>query len=174
MPKRRALSAKEVEAITKTGLTWVDDNLYLQRRDDGTRCWIFRYERDGKVRSMGLGPMQPGNADRGPAHGRRAPRGHLERSRPGGHAPGWEAEGQGDAGVEAARSKPADDTEQETPLTLARRFRDEQHPTLLWQGDWLLHRGSYYAVVEPDAIRRDVYAFIEEIGGYPGRRQRKN
>jgi integrase len=56
MPKRRALSAKEVDAITKPGLTWVDDNLYLQIRPDGTRSWIFRYERDGRVRSMGLGP----------------------------------------------------------------------------------------------------------------------
>jgi len=56
MPKRRALSAKEVDAITKNGLTWVDDNLYLQVRPDGTRSWIFRYERNGKVRSMGLGP----------------------------------------------------------------------------------------------------------------------
>lgn len=70
----------------------------------------------------------------------------------------------------AARSKAVagDDEPKDTPLTLARRFRDEQHPTLLWhQGDWLLHRGSYYAVVEPDAVRRDVYAFIEQIGGYP-------
>lgn len=56
MPKRRALSAKEVDAIIKSGLTWVDDNLYLQVRPDGTRSWIFRYERAGKVRSMGLGP----------------------------------------------------------------------------------------------------------------------
>lgn len=35
MPERRALSAKEVEAVTKTGLTWVDDNPYLRIREQG-------------------------------------------------------------------------------------------------------------------------------------------
>ncbi|MBL8578350.1 MAG: tyrosine-type recombinase/integrase [Mesorhizobium sp.] len=54
---RRALSQREVDAVTKTGLTWADDNLYVQRRDDGTRSWVFRYERDGRVRSLGLGAL---------------------------------------------------------------------------------------------------------------------
>lgn len=58
MARRRALSVREVKAIIRVGITWVDDNLYLQARDDGTRSWLFRYERAGKVRSMGLGPVR--------------------------------------------------------------------------------------------------------------------
>ena len=63
------------------------------------------------------------------------------------------------------------EAEQSTPLTVARRFRGEVHPTLLWyHSDWLLHRGSHYDVVEPDAIRRDVFAFLEDIGELPSSR----
>ncbi|SMH43485.1 DNA primase family protein [Mesorhizobium australicum] len=70
-----------------------------------------------------------------------------------------------------ARSRMAGEVEQATPLTIARRFREEVHPTLLWyQADWLLHRGSHYDVVEPDAVRRDVYAFLEDIGAMPNSR----
>jgi putative DNA primase/helicase len=57
--------------------------------------------------------------------------------------------------------------EARAPLTTARRFRDEVHPTLLWyQSEWLLHRGTHYEVVEPDSVKADIYAFIDRTGGF--------
>lgn len=43
MARKRAMSAMEVDAIRKVGMTCVSNNLYLQIRDQGTRTWLFRY-----------------------------------------------------------------------------------------------------------------------------------
>lgn len=43
MARKRALSAREVEALREDGMHRVSDNLYLQIRDQGTRSWLFRY-----------------------------------------------------------------------------------------------------------------------------------
>ena len=37
------MSAREVDAIRKVGMTFASDNLYLQIRDQGTKSWLFRY-----------------------------------------------------------------------------------------------------------------------------------
>lgn len=59
MARKRALSAREVDALMgKLGTHRVDENLYLQIREDGTKSWAFRYSRGGKMRSLGLGPVR--------------------------------------------------------------------------------------------------------------------
>lgn len=55
MVRRRALSAREVDAIREEGMHWIDDNLYLQIRSQGTRSWLFRYWVEGKPKVLGLG-----------------------------------------------------------------------------------------------------------------------
>src|SRR5690606_6150586 len=55
MARRRALSAREVDALREVGMHWISDNLYLQIRDQGTRSWLFRYWVDGKPKVVGLG-----------------------------------------------------------------------------------------------------------------------
>lgn len=68
----------------------------------------------------------------------------------------------------ATRNNGAPEGGQLSPLAMARRFREEVHPTLLWyESDWLLYRGTHYDVVEPDLVKRDAYAFIEDVGGSP-------
>lgn len=56
MARARRMSQREVDAIKKTGVTYVASNLYLQIRDDGTRSWLFQWQRDKKRYSIGLGP----------------------------------------------------------------------------------------------------------------------
>ena len=58
MVRRRALSAREVDAIREEGMHWIDDNLYLQIRSQGTRSWLFRYWVDGKPKVLGLGAVR--------------------------------------------------------------------------------------------------------------------
>lgn len=58
MARKRALSAREVEALRDVGMHWVSDNLYLQVREQGTRSWLFRYWVDGKPKVIGLGAMK--------------------------------------------------------------------------------------------------------------------
>ncbi len=55
MARRRALSAREVDALREVGMHWISDNLYLQIREQGTRSWLFRYWVDGKPKVIGLG-----------------------------------------------------------------------------------------------------------------------
>lgn len=55
MARKRALSAREVDALREVGMHWAADNLYLQIRDQGTRSWLFRYWIDGKPKVVGLG-----------------------------------------------------------------------------------------------------------------------
>lgn len=53
---KRALSTSQVDALKAVGNHWVAPSLYLQIRPQGSRSWLFRYERDGKTRWLGLGP----------------------------------------------------------------------------------------------------------------------
>src|SRR5438034_554291 len=54
--RSRASSASAVARLNKQGRWAVGDNVYLQVSEWGTKAWIFRYERDGRARHMGLGP----------------------------------------------------------------------------------------------------------------------
>lgn len=58
MVRRRALSVREVDAIREEGMHWIDHNLYLQIRSQGTRSWLFRYWVGGKPKVLGLGAMR--------------------------------------------------------------------------------------------------------------------
>ncbi|MBN9034598.1 MAG: tyrosine-type recombinase/integrase [Rhizobiales bacterium] len=59
MARKRALSAREVDALmSKLGTHRVDENLFLQVREDGTKSWAFRYSRGGKMRVLGLGAVR--------------------------------------------------------------------------------------------------------------------
>jgi integrase len=51
------LSARAVETKTKRGRYGDGGGLFLQVSKWGTKAWIFRYERDGRERHMGLGPL---------------------------------------------------------------------------------------------------------------------
>lgn len=51
------LSALQVSRAKKRGLYADGGNLFLQVGPTGGKSWLFRYERDGRMRSMGLGPV---------------------------------------------------------------------------------------------------------------------
>jgi integrase len=58
MDKRTAkLTALQVERLTKPGHYGDGLGLYLQVNANGQKSWIFRYERLGRERYMGLGPL---------------------------------------------------------------------------------------------------------------------
>ncbi len=52
---RGKLTVFEVGALKAPGLHHVGDGLYLRITDAGSRSWVFRYQRGGIPRSMGLG-----------------------------------------------------------------------------------------------------------------------
>lgn len=52
---KRALSSPQVDALKARGTHWVSASLYLQIKEQGSRSWVFRYERQGKVTWLGLG-----------------------------------------------------------------------------------------------------------------------
>jgi hypothetical protein len=57
MPKRaKGLTVKSVETLGK-GYHADGGGLYLQVTGNGGRSWVFRYQRGGKRRDMGLGPV---------------------------------------------------------------------------------------------------------------------
>src|SRR5215217_6382498 len=56
MRNAKPLTALAVARLTKPGRYAVGDGAYLQIAAGGTKAWIFRYQRDGKARHMGLGP----------------------------------------------------------------------------------------------------------------------
>lgn len=59
MARKRALSSREVDALmSRLGTHRVDENLFLQVRQDGTRSWAFRYSRGGRMRALGLGAVR--------------------------------------------------------------------------------------------------------------------
>lgn len=51
------LTASTILSDLKRGYYPDGAGLYLQLSEFGTRSWIFRYQRDGRARMMGLGPM---------------------------------------------------------------------------------------------------------------------
>lgn len=51
------LTVRQVERETEAGRYGDGYGLYLQITKSGARSWVFRYERDGKERMMGLGPL---------------------------------------------------------------------------------------------------------------------
>jgi integrase len=52
-----ALSVKQVAQLTEPGRYGDGRGLYLQVTPAGVRSWLLRYERNGKERAMGLGPV---------------------------------------------------------------------------------------------------------------------
>lgn len=52
-----ALSVKRVENLKRPGRYGDGQGLYLQITATGSKSWLFRYERDGRERSLGLGPF---------------------------------------------------------------------------------------------------------------------
>ena len=55
MVRRRALSAREVDAIREEGMHWIDDNLYLQIRSQGTRVLALPILGGGQAKGNGAG-----------------------------------------------------------------------------------------------------------------------
>lgn len=51
------LSARTVATLSTPGYYADGGGLYLQVTESGTRSWVFRYQRQGKRREMGLGPI---------------------------------------------------------------------------------------------------------------------
>ena len=51
------LNALAVARQTKPGRYGDGGGLYLQVGPSGSRCWVFRFMRDGRAREMGLGPV---------------------------------------------------------------------------------------------------------------------
>jgi integrase len=55
----QTLSSTEVAALAADGDHYVDRNLRLQIRNGGkTRSWVFRYQINGRLKRMGLGPTR--------------------------------------------------------------------------------------------------------------------
>jgi integrase len=52
----KPLTAVAIAKLKEPGRYAVGDGAYLQISAFGTRAWVFRYQRDGKARHMGLGP----------------------------------------------------------------------------------------------------------------------
>jgi integrase len=52
----RNITALQVAKLNKSGRYAVGEGAYLQISQWGTKAWIFRYQRDGRQRHMGLGP----------------------------------------------------------------------------------------------------------------------
>jgi integrase len=53
----RKLTALQVQKLTKPGRYAAGDGLYLQITGKRGRSWILRYQRNGKARHLGLGPV---------------------------------------------------------------------------------------------------------------------
>ncbi|MGH7112931.1 MAG: Arm DNA-binding domain-containing protein, partial [Stellaceae bacterium] len=55
--KAKGLSALRVKNEKRPGLYADGGGLYLQIAPSGSKTWIFRFQRGGKRRDMGLGPI---------------------------------------------------------------------------------------------------------------------
>jgi integrase len=53
-----ALTAGEIEKLTKPGTYRADRGLYLQVKRNGARSWVLRFTLNGRPREMGLGPLR--------------------------------------------------------------------------------------------------------------------
>lgn len=51
------LSARGVEALTTPGWHGDGGGLWLRVFNDGSKRWVFKWERDNHRREMGLGPL---------------------------------------------------------------------------------------------------------------------
>ena len=51
------LTVKGIESLKRTGRHPDGHGLYLKINANGIKSWIFRYERGGRERFMGLGPL---------------------------------------------------------------------------------------------------------------------
>ena len=67
-----ALTAKEVSKLTEPGRYGDGRGLYLQVTPAGVRSWLLRYERGGRERAMGLGPVDDFTLDEARERARRA------------------------------------------------------------------------------------------------------
>jgi integrase len=56
MRPSKNLTSVALAKLINPGRYAVGDGAYLQIAKGGTRAWVFRYQRDGKARHMGLGP----------------------------------------------------------------------------------------------------------------------
>jgi integrase len=57
MARSNLLTAVKVAKLTEPGRYLDGDGLYLQISQWRTKAWLFRFERDGRERQMGLGPV---------------------------------------------------------------------------------------------------------------------
>ena len=57
------LTAKRIAKLVEPGRYGDGDGLYLQLTEAGGRSWILRFERNGRERAMGLGPLHTFNLD---------------------------------------------------------------------------------------------------------------
>lgn len=69
----RAKPGKRKSDGEPVGRRYGDGNgLYLQVNKDGVKSWLLRYERDGRERFMGLGPLHTINLDEARERARKA------------------------------------------------------------------------------------------------------
>jgi integrase len=54
------LTVKKIEKLIQSGRHRDERGLYLQVKSPSNRSWIFRYEKDGRERQMGLGSLSAG------------------------------------------------------------------------------------------------------------------
>ena len=59
------LTVKQVAKLTEPGRYGDGKGLYLQVTPAGVRSWLLRYERGGRERAMGLGPVGDFTLERG-------------------------------------------------------------------------------------------------------------
>jgi Arm DNA-binding domain len=67
-----SLTAKRVAALTEPGRYGDGRGLYLQVTQAGVRSWLLRYERRGRERAMGLGPVDDFTLDEARERARKA------------------------------------------------------------------------------------------------------
>ncbi len=89
-----ALTTKQVAKLTEPGRYGDGGGLYLQVTPTGARSWLLRYERGGRERAMGLGPVKDFTLDEARERARKARQLLRGRDRPtrhpkrGAHQPG--------------------------------------------------------------------------------------
>ncbi len=67
-----ALTTRQVAKLTEQGRYGDGRGLYLQVTPTGARSWLLRYERGGRERAMGLGPVEDFTLDEARERARKA------------------------------------------------------------------------------------------------------
>ena len=67
-----ALTTRQVAKLTEPGRYGDGRGLYLQVTPTGARSWLLRYERGGRERAMGLGPVKDFTLDEARERARKA------------------------------------------------------------------------------------------------------